>query len=288
MRKLRTAVVILFILSLIATGAYVVTDRLTADTAPPVLTSDEESISVSVEAEDEELMAGLHAEDNRDGDITDEIRIASMSHFTEKGTRTATYAVFDSANQAATLTRELVYTDYTSPQIHLSAPLRFALDEMSETDLTAGMSVEDCLDGDIASQIRVTYENNTYVSGAGTYSVTAQVSNSAGDTCSVPLEVTVTDPDDDLERDKYYPVLNTYIVYTKAGEALDLNAYVTGVERNGMEYPFDEEGTIADRSRLAIGGEIDYNTPGAYMAEYIYTSPDETAAVTKLAVIVEE
>ncbi len=288
MRKLRIAVIIIFLLSLIATGAYTVMTRLTTDTTPPVLTSDTDSISVSVQAEDSELVTGLHAEDNGDGDITDEICVASMSHFTEKGKRTVTYAVFDSANQAATLTRELVYTDYTSPQIQLGSPLRFDVDDMSNTDLTAGMTVEDCLDGDISSQIRVGFANDTYMNGVGTYNVTAQVSNSAGDTCSVPLELVVTDPSDEVEREKYYPVLSQYIVYTKAGQGLDLNSYAVGVERNGTEYSFDEGVATVDRACLSIGGNVDFNTPGTYMAEYTYTSLDNVTAVTKLAVVVEE
>lgn len=288
MRKLRIAVIVIFLLSLIATGAYTVTDKVTADTTPPVLQSDTDSISVSVQAEDQELFAGLHAEDDKDGDITDEIRVASMSHFTEPGKRTVTYAVFDKANQAATLTRELVYTDYTSPQIQLTTPLRYDVDKVSNADLTEGMTVEDCLDGDISGQIRVSYANDTYMNGAGTYSVVAQVSNSAGDTCSVPLELSVIDSSDTQEKDKYYPTLSAYIVYTKAGQPLDLNAYITGVERNGISYPFDGTNVSVDAARLSVGGNVDFNTPGTYMAEYTYTSVDNVPAVTKLAVVVEE
>ena len=94
-----------------------------------MLTSDTDSISISVEAEESALFQGLHAEDNADGDITDEIRVASMSNFTERGKRTVNYAVFDSSGHAATLSRELVYTDYTSPRITLNKPLRFSLSE---------------------------------------------------------------------------------------------------------------------------------------------------------------
>ena len=177
MRRLRIAVAGLFVLSLIAFIAFNIVDRITADHTPPTITSESDTVSVTLkpekdsdkESSDEEsggetdddaaLYQGLTAEDNRDGDLTDSIRVSSMSNFTEPGKREITYAVFDSSNNSATLTRTLEYTDYTSPQIKLSAPLRYTLDEMSDVSLTENMSVEDCLDGDITSQIRASYND---------------------------------------------------------------------------------------------------------------------------------
>ena len=98
---------------------------------------------------DEALLSGVKASDNEDGDLTDQIRVSSMSNFTEPGKRTITYAVFDKAGQAATLERTLEYTDYTSPQIQLTAPLRYSLEDMADVNLTENMSVEDCLDGEL-------------------------------------------------------------------------------------------------------------------------------------------
>ena len=74
MRKLRIAVIIFFLLSAGVFAGYRIENRLHTDQVPPVLTSDTDSISISVEAEESALFQGLHAEDNADGDITDEIR----------------------------------------------------------------------------------------------------------------------------------------------------------------------------------------------------------------------
>ena len=259
MRRLRIAVAGLFVLSLIAFIAFNIVDRITADHTPPTITSESDTVSVTLkpekdsdkESSDEEsgeepdddaaLYQGLTAEDNRDGDLTDSIRVSSMSNFTEPGKREITYAVFDSSNNSATLTRTLEYTDYTSPQIQLSAPLRYTLDEMSDVSLTENMSVEDCLDGDITSQIRASYNDAVYVQQAGDYPITVQVSNSAGDTCTVNLTVTVTDPSDENESQKYYPLLSQYIVYAKVGGSVDYDSLITGFEHNGAEYLFEEE-----------------------------------------------
>ena len=152
MKRLRMAVVGLFILSLAAFIGYNIYSRLIRDNVPPTITAESDTVSVSVEAEDQsELYKGLKAEDNRDGDLTDKIRVSSMTNFTEPGKREITYAVFDSSNNGATLTRTLEYTDYTSPQIQLSEPLRYTLEEMTDVNLTANMRVEDCLDGGEAS-----------------------------------------------------------------------------------------------------------------------------------------
>lgn len=286
MRKLRAAVVAVFILSLIAYIGYNIMTRMTQDKVPPVITAESDAVSVSVEDDESKMLEGLQATDNKDGDLTESIRVSSMSNFTEPGKRTVNYVVFDESNNAATLTRNLEYTDYTSPQIRLSAPLRFGLDDMEEADLTGSMSVQDCLDGDISQEIRATYNDNAYVSQAGDYGVTVQVSNSAGDTCSVNLTVTVTDPEN--ERGKYYPVLSDYIVYTDVGKSVNLSDLLIGLESSGTEYLFDDDDSFApgDKSDVDISEEIDYNTAGTYNVDYTYTSDDGETATTKLAVVV--
>lgn len=287
MRRLRITIVILFVLSGIAFIGYNIANRILSDHTPPVITSDSDTISVSVAAEDSELLAGLTATDNKDGDITDSIRISSMSNFTEPGKRTISYAVFDSSNQAATLTRNLEYTDYVSPKIHQTQPLRFSLNEMDDANLAENMTAEDCIDGDITKQIRVSF-GDVYISTACSYTITVQVSNSAGDTCSVPVDVTVTDPTDSAEREKYYPVLSEYIAYTDAGVPIDPAAFLIGLERNGTQYLFDTDAELmpAGRESVVIAGAVDYNTPGTYTLEYQFANADGVTAVTKLAVVV--
>ena len=248
MRRLRIAIVALFILSGISFVGYNVISRLAEDHTPPEISCDSDTVSVSVEDEeiDEALLSGVKASDNEDGDLTDQIRVSSMSNFTEPGKRTITYAVFDKAGQAATLQRTLEYTDYTSPQIQLTAPLRYSLEDMADVNLT---------------------EN----------------------TCSVLLTLTVTDSSDSSERDKYYPLLSQYIVYTNAGEQVDLAGLLTGFERNGAEYLFtdpDAASLPGARENVSISGDVDWATAGTYNVDYQFTSAAGVTATTKLAVVV--
>lgn len=293
MRKLRIVVGILFLVSLCAFLVYTITTRIMQDHTPPVITSSRDTISVSVkdlEQDDSALLKGLKASDDKDGDLTDKIRLVSMSHFTEPGVRTAEYAVFDSSNNAATLQRTVKYTDYTSPEIHLKSPLIYSMDNMNDNDmdLAENMTATDCLDGNITSQIRATFDNNAYVDRAGNYEITVQVSNSAGDTCRVPLIVTFTDPEDEKETERYYPLLSDYIVYTDVGEKVSLRSLIVGFEHNGTEYLSDEDGysLSADIRDVDISGKVDYSKAGTYPVTYTYTSSDGTEASTSLTVVV--
>ena len=286
MRRIRLAVVGIFVLSLIAFIVFNIVNRVTTDSTPPVITSESDTVTVSVAAEESELLAGLTATDDEDGDLTGEIMISSMSNFTEPGKRTVSYVVFDASNNASTLTRNLEYTDYTAPQIKLTQPLRYGLNEMEDASLTENMSVQDCLDGDITQQIRATFNDGSYIAMTGEYGITVQVSNSAGDTCSVPLTVTVTDPAE--ESGKYYPMLSDYIVYAPVGGYVDLTSLLIGLENSSTQYLFADANPSAPGGieSVAIGGAVDYNTPGTYTVDYQFTSASGVTGTTKLAVVV--
>lgn len=290
MRKLRIIVCLMFVASCVIFGIYTVKIRMVEDHTPPVITCEEDTISVSVEAEESELLQGVTAKDNRDGDITKSIRISSKSHFMEKGKCTVEYIVFDKANQAGTAQRTLIYTDYTSPKIHLTKPLKYTVSELKSADLTADMTAEDCLDGDLTNQIRTSLGDSFYDYEPGTYEITAQVSNSYGDVCAVPLEVTVTDNTDRTESSKSYPMLSEYIAYTKVGSEIDLGSYLKGIMRGGAEYTFAEDGAYIEVSpdQIQIQSNVDYSKAGTYTVNYSYTPEGGVEAVTKLAVVVEE
>lgn len=290
MRRLRIAVCLIFVMSCAVFGTYMVKSRMVEDHTPPVITCDEDTITASVTAEDSELLKGVTAEDNKDGDITKSVRISSMSHFIEKGKRTITYIVFDKANQAGTLQRTLIYTDYTSPKIHITKPLRYSMSEIEKANLLENVTAEDCLDGDLTNQLRTTLSDSFYSTQAGEYAVTIQVSNSAGDVCSIPVSVMVTDNTDREESNKNYPMLSEYVAYTKVGEKIDPAAYLTGVERGSSEYTFAEDSEYlgVTSEDIDVQSNVDYSTPGVYTVDFSYTSEEEITAVTKLYVVVEE
>lgn len=152
------------------------------------------------------------------------------------------------------------------------------------------MTAEDCLDGDLTSQIRTSLDDGMYNAAAGIYKVTVQVSNSAGDVCSVPLEVTVTESGDRQEQMKEYPVLSDYIAYTTVGHEIDPMSYVKGMEMNGAAYTYadDGEALAGTREAISVKSEVDYSKAGVYPVEYSYTAEGAPTAVTKLFVVVQD
>ena len=285
MKKVRWIVCIYFVIACALFGAAVFRNRMSQDRNMPVITCDSDTLTVSVSASEEELLAGVTAADEEDGDLTAEIRIASLSNMIGSGTRTIRYVVFDAANHAATAERKLVYSDYTPPRITSSTALRFSLKECDNRTLLAGMSAQDCLDGDLSREIRCIYSDQYYYAEAGTYPITFQVNNSAGDVCSVTAELTLTGESAE-EQARCYPVLSDYIVYTKAGESIDPGSYLTGLVQGGREMGFSETAGIS-ASDIRIESAVDYGQPGTYAVSYSYTTPEGITGITKLFVVVE-
>lgn len=57
MRRIRIAICFLFVAACVIFGMYIVKVKMVEDHEPPVITCEEDSISVSVEAGDDELLA---------------------------------------------------------------------------------------------------------------------------------------------------------------------------------------------------------------------------------------
>lgn len=290
MRKVRIAVCFVFIISCILFGVYIVKVRMVEDHTPPVLICTEDPISVSVKAEPSELMRGITATDDRDGDITKSVRVSSMSHFIDKGKRTVTYVVFDKANQATTVQRTLNYTDYVSPRVHLMKPLRYTLNELRSLNFAENMTAEDCLDGDLTTQIHTVWGESLYMLQPGNYPMNIQVNNSAGDVCLVPVEVEIVDSSDRNETGKWYPVLEEYIAYTTVGKKIKPEEYLVGVVHGNAEYLFEKDAKelSVNKDAISIASHVDYKTPGVYTVDFTYKSKEGVPAVTKLYVVVEE
>ena len=188
-RKMQRVILALFILTLLAFCGLRIYRRLTVDVTPPVITCSTDSIDVSVTAGDEALLQGVMASDDRDGDLTDQILIKGVSPSLTDSSAQVTYIVFDSANNMATVTRTVRYTDYEAPRFALSQPLVYPAGQT--VTLLDRLTASDVLDGDISSGIRITSQN-VINSQPGVYSVTAQVDSRLGNSVVLPLKVVIT------------------------------------------------------------------------------------------------
>lgn len=271
MRFLRIFTVIVFVFSLLfaAWESHRYYGNLNTDS--PKLTSSEKQLQISVEDPPEAIFRGLTAQDATDGDLTDRIMVASMSHFLEPGTVNVKYVVFDSHNNSATLTRRVHYTDYVPPRFTLDKAPVYTVG--NSFDLLNYLHVRDCIDGDISDRVRVVSNMvNNY--SAGSYPVLLEVSNSCGDTAQITLWVTY------LAKDATACVtLHEHIVYIPRGESFAPEKYLAGVT--------DRNTQPLDRANVQIQGILDTNTPGSYQLVYHYDDGKLTGSNTLTIVVTE-
>ena len=294
MKKIRIFTDLVFILAAAASAFYKVRIRLDSDTTGPVITMDSPTVTVSTGAGEEELLAGVQAEDSRDGDVTDSLLVEKLSNFVEKGRRNITIAAFDSDNNVTKTTREVVYSDYHSPRYLLDGPLKFPMDS---EDIFTVVHAEDMLDGDLTEKVKVSGDNYVDVYTEGEYPILFTVSNSAGDVSE--LEVLVEIYDRTKEADKPQIGLSQYIVYTTVGTPVNPWDYVQQISYRGTDYireadgvlrdPYAEEGqniTYIGENEVSISSEADYNTPGTYEITYrISLEGSGTGSVRLIAVV---
>lgn len=277
MKNLRILIIVFFCVTAAGFAVYTMKDLAVKDTGAPVITSDTETIQVSITADEAQMQQGLHAQDDRDGDVTDSLVVVSHSKFFEKGKVRVNYAAFDKKGNVGTYTRVLEYTDYTSPRFSINSPLRYEEDE-GNLQLLSKVKAEDCLDGDISGLIKLKYDEGSYVDidEEGRAGVTFQVTNSFGDTVQLPVKLEFLDEENWRLP---YPTLSEYLVYTPVNTQVDYAEYLTGVYDGGSELLFEDTQTGEDygyfREDVSVDPQVDYSTPGVYPVIYTLTSSDE-------------
>lgn len=271
MRYLRICAVILLVLSLLLAGWANLRYYGSMNTDHPVLTSSEELLELSIQEPPEALLRGLSASDATDGDLTDKIMVASMSHFLEKNTVSVKYVVFDSHNNSATLTRKVRYTDYTSPVFSLDKAPVYTVGR--SFDLLDHVQVSDCLDGDISDNIRV-ISNMVNNYSVGNYPVVLEVSNSCGDTAQITLWATFQSKESSAVVN-----LHRYIVYVTQGASFVPMQYLASVA--------DRNATPLDSGYIQIQGNLDVNTPGCYQLVFSYDDGRLTGQAPLTVVVTE-
>ena len=248
MRKLRVWVCILTVVSIIA-SVLLWFRSIKMNERPVINCSVTGDIEVPSKTTDEELLTFVTANDSRDGVITDKVIVERKSYFVTRGVTTINYAVCDSDNNVAKLSKNVRFTDYRSPRFTLKNDfLVYAKTNINFSDI---VGADDVYDGDISDRVKIissTY-NNAY---AGEYDVNCKVTNSFGDTSDISFKAIVVDDDPNVNRVK----LKEYIFYTKIGEVPDFRDNISSLNGN-------------NESNLTINTEeFKPDTPGVYSVYY--------------------
>lgn len=270
MKRVKIAVWLLFVCSVAVFTAFTVRDFLKTKDQAPVIEAEQDTISVSIEATDEELCAGLRATDAEDGDLTDGILVTHISNFIDESTCNISYAVFDSQEQLGTYTRKVTYTDYRAPRFRLEEPLEVRMG--GDVEILDNINAEDVFDGDISNRILV-LSSTVNSSVAGRYEVNVQVSNSHGDVSELTLPVYVRDTTVNAPTIE----LTQALVYLSVGADFSAQTY--------LEPP--KTTTTSNTPTVSISSEVDTSQPGTYVVTYSAQSREGNVGYAYLTVVVE-
>lgn len=269
--------ILLLICAVLAVGLFGVSETIAwrqRDLAAPQLTADTDVVEVPCAYTRQDLMKGIRAWDEEDGDLTDEVVLSTLSRFLEDGVCNLTYVVFDDADQAASLTRKVRFVDYHAPRFTLTTPLVYEEGTGSYNDIVSTLGAQDALDGDRTEWI-VRTDSNLNFQTIGTYSVSFEVSNSFGDSSSVQFPVHVIP----TQTGEGGIVLNTGLVYLEVGQSLDPTKYIQHVTA--------ADGSEVDPATVQISSQVNSQKAGCYEVHYEVRDSQENFYETWLTVIVE-
>ncbi|MBR3835370.1 MAG: hypothetical protein IKJ69_01110 [Clostridia bacterium] len=273
-KLLKRLTLILFIFMSAAFVIFTVVEKVKTDTTIPTITIETDTIELSVKDKEELLLQGVTAYDEKDGDLSEKVRIESVSQFIEPGVCTVTYAVVDSDKHVVKKTRTLKYTDYTKPEFYMKRALVYGVDEA--LDIRSAVGARDCIDGDISERVAILttdYIRNT----AGVFTVSLQVSNSKGDT--IYLDVTVHVEGNETMAPEIQ--LKKSLIYVKKGETPVFEDYLGDVTVNGVLMKPED-------IQLLISTNYDPDNEGTYNVHYYISTEAGYEGHSILTVVVEE
>ena len=292
MNKFRKAWLIFVGIVIVMFLLYRLNEFRKSDSSGPVFSGGQDSLEVSIQDGEDVLLQGITASDKKDGDVTESILVEELSKLYDSSKRTVTYAAFDSDNHVTEMEREIVYTDYISPRFELTGSLRFRAGEAVNVDKI--VKAKDCLDGDLSNKVKIEMDTTINNRVTGIYSIVYEVTNSAGDTARLPIDIEIyqskgTEVEMNLDR---------YLVYYE-GTDLNYKDYLKSIKFNSVESPFEGEseqqsarmtGEEISKSKVTVRSEVDKNTPGIYPVYYYYRDTQGTItyeATEVLYVVVE-
>jgi Bacterial surface protein, Ig-like domain len=207
--------------------------------------------------------AGATANDSFDGNLNPSITLTGAVDPNVAGTYVLSYDVSDSAgNAATTLTRTVTVVDTVAPTITRTGAATIN-HEQGIVYVDAGATASDLVDGNLSGSIVATNTVNSAV--AGTYSVTYDVSDAAGNAAATVVRTVIV-------ADNTLPTISL------------IGANPITVEQGTS---FTDPGATANDNisgditgSIVKTGSVNINTAGTYTLNYNVSDPAGNAAVT--------
>lgn len=270
MRIMRISVVVLFILTLITFFGFFIFQKKNEDNTIPEITIENDFIEVTCDATNEDFLKGIKANDEKDGDLTDEVIVESVSRFIEPGVCEVKYAVCDSNNHVAHATRKVHYIDYEAPKFKLNNSLCFSLYE--NINIASYIGAVDSIEGDISGNVVITSPDYTS-SVPGIFTLELSVANKKGDTSTLSLPLIMED------RNLSAPVikLKDYLIYIDKNQEVDFEEYIVeATDKNDRD--------LTDK--IEIDDNVNFEKSGTYTVHYFVTDSNGAKGHSVLNVVV--
>ena len=246
---------------------YAVLSRGAQDRQAPEITVPESVLQLSVYEDDAALLQQVSAQDDRDGDVTAQMIVESISDIYDGNKAAVTYAAFDRSGNVAKAQRTVEYIDYVGPRFMLTEPLIFR--EGTRFDVFRPVIATDMMDGDLSDQIKGTLmSGQPVVDRSGMYEVEFRVTNSLGDTAHLRVPVEVTEAGNVQRR----LTLTSYVVYLKQGSTFDPTEYLAGSSWEYLDH---------------VESNVNTAVCGTYTVTYLDIN-GESYGKTRLVAVVEE
>lgn len=253
------------------------------DKVGPVFTIEEELLEINVTDPAEDLLQGIRATDNRDGDVTASILVENIYGINNNHETTVTYAAFDRAGNVSKIQRQVRYKDYESPRFEAYKTLCFPGGK--DFELMDYVGARDVLEGDIRRRVHATLVSDTEnITEEGNHLVKLQVTNNLGDTVEMTIPVLVYSPE-------WYSAsieLNESLIYLEKGAGFDPYDYLETFVYRGT--PIDISEAIPGDIDVEIDNEVRLDQPGVYTVTYILSKSQNAvthSGIAKLIVVVE-
>ena len=311
MKQLKRILLGLTAVSVALLAVFLIYDLAARDRTAPEIFCPDGILEASVFVTDEELLNGVTATDDRDGDLTGSVVVENLSAMGQDRTRAVNYVVMDLSGNVSRASRTIRYMDYESPRILLDHPLRVS-DPSQIWDLLGSIQATSVLDGDLTAHFKYNFLSSNPILNEGSYSLELRVNDSAGGSTIIPTTLELYDI-----REETIPVeLTDYILYLHVNDPFDPDAYFGPKEETAPEE--DEDTDDADsgddepeqdeadekkdtdkkkppKSRLNKGEHLDIDSdvntavPGVYHVTYTVTrDKSEAYGRSRLIVVVEE
>lgn len=203
---------------------------------------------------------GVKAKDDKDGDLTNVIRVEGKVDTKKVGTYNLTYTVADKAGNVSKVTRKITVYDQVKPVISGAGNKTIKLN--SSFNPKTNVSAKDNADGNLTSKIKVTGTVNT--KKKGTYTLKYTVTDSSKNAATVTRKVTI---------DGTKPVIS-------GANNKTVGYYSTFSPKSGVSAKDNLDGNMT--SKIKVTGTVNTKKKGTYTLKYTITdSSKNTATVTR-------